>query len=134
MFEDYNFREDYGQDSIVQEALGRIRLGLTLEFDLTQAKSAAILDIFFDLKLSLFQSKLSSYGSLRTLIINYNEESLQSFSTDLIQSEQVEDYLIEDVLNFIQIMDFKLGFSESMATKILFYLTKVFILDKLKFV
>ena len=124
MFEDYNFREDYGQDSIVQEALGRIRLGLTLEFDLTQAKSAAILDIFFDLKLSLFQSKLSSYGSLRTLIINYNEESLQSFSTDLIQSEQVEDYLIEDVLNFIQIMDFKLGFSESMATKILFYLTK----------
>lgn len=124
MFEDYNFREDNGQDSMVQEALGRIRLGLTLEFDLTQAKSAAILDIFFDLKLRLLQSKLSSYGLLRTLIINYNEDTLQSFSADLIQSEQVEDYLIEDVLNFIQIMDSKLGLSESMATKILFYLAK----------
>lgn len=124
MFEDYNFREDNGQDSMVQEALGRIRLGLTLEFDLTQAKSAAILDIFFDLKLRLLQSKLSSYGLLRTLIINYNEDTLQSFSADLIQSEQVEDYLIEDVLNFIQIMDFKLGLSESMAINILFYLAK----------
>ncbi len=124
MFEDYNFREDNGQDSMVQEALGRIRLGLTLEFDLTQAKSAAILDIFFDLKLRLLQSKLSSYGLLRTLIINYNEDTLQSFSADLIQSEQVEDYLIEDVLNFIQIMDSKLGLSESMAINILFYLAK----------
>ena len=54
MFEDYNFREDNGQDSMVQEALGRIRLGLTLEFDLTQAKSAAILDIFLTLNLGYF--------------------------------------------------------------------------------
>jgi hypothetical protein len=123
MFEDYHFKEDYGQDSMVQEALGRIRLGLTLEFDLTQAKSAAILDIFFDLKLSLLQSKLSSYVSLRTLIINYSEDTFQSFSAHLIQSDLVEDSLIEDVLNFIQRMDLNLGLSETIATNILIYLT-----------
>lgn len=122
MFEDYHFKEDYGQDSMVQEALGRIRLGLTLEFDLTQAKSAAILDIFFDLKLSLLQSKLSSYVSLRTLIINYSEDTFQSFSAHLIQSDLVEDSLIEDVLNFIQRMDLDLGLSETIATNILIYL------------
>jgi hypothetical protein len=108
---------------MVQEALGRIRLGLTLEFDLTQAKSAAILDIFFDLKLSLLQSKLSSYVSLRTLIINYSEDTFQSFSAHLIQSDLVEDSLIEDVLNFIQRMDLDLGLSETIATNILIYLT-----------
>ena len=123
MFEDYHFKEDYGQDSMVQEALGRIRLGLTLEFDLTQAKSAAILDIFFDLKLSLLQSKLSSYVSLRTLIINYSEDTFQSFSAHLIQSDLVEDSLIEDVLNFIQRMDLDLVLSETIATNILIYLT-----------
>ena len=123
MFEDYHFKEDYGQDSMVQEALGRIRLGLTLEFDLTQAKSAAILDIFFDLKLSLLQSKLSSYVSLRTLIINYSEDTFQSFSAHLIQSDLMEDSLIEDVLNFIQRMDLDLGLSETIATNILIYLT-----------
>jgi len=122
MFEDYHFKEDYGQDSMVQEALGRIRLGLTLEFDLTQAKSAAILDIFFDLKLSLLQSKLSSYVSLRTLIINYSEDTFQSFSAHLIQSDLVEDSLIEDVLNFIQRMDLDLGLSETISTNILIYL------------
>ena len=124
MFEDYHLSEDYGQASMVQEALGRIRLGLTVEFDLTHAKSAAILDIFFDLKLNLLQSQVNSYVYLRRFILNYKEQSFQSFSADLIQSELVEDYLIEDVLNFIQIMDSKLGLSESMATKILFYLAK----------
>ncbi|MDG1298034.1 MAG: hypothetical protein P8P48_12895 [Saprospiraceae bacterium] len=122
MFEDYHFGEDYGPASMVQEDLARIRLGLTLEFDLTQAKSAAILDIFFDLKLSLLQSKSSSYVSLRKLIINYNKDTFQSFSAHLIQSDLVEDYLIEDVLNFIQIMDLDLGLSETIATNILIYL------------
>lgn len=122
MVEDYHFREDYGQASMVQEVLVRIRLGLTLEFGLTQAKSAAILDIFFDLKLSLLQSKLSSYVSLRNLILNYNEDTFQSFSVHLIQSELVEDCLIEDALNFIQKLDLDLGLSETMATNILIYL------------